>query len=266
MNNPADNFLFWGFDNYEKYISQEACMQIYDQLYTLFQYLGIFRMQNPESNEYCCLDYDLEYGIDMLARYMKLDLKFPNPLKGEYGIVSKRGIICYRAVQAIYQALLIRHHLQGNLNGKVLEIGAGSGRTAYFAKQLGIKNYTIIDLPMTIVAQSDWLGRVIGEEGIVMWGEQECDSAVNLVPCDMLDELEGSFDIIINVDSFTELNESTQEKYWSYIKDHSSTFISINHEYNQHTVKDYYERDNVFADRKLYPLRKGYLEEIVRFR
>ncbi len=54
---------------------------------------------------------------------------------------------------------------------RVLEIGAGLGRTAYYAWRAGIRHYTIVDVPLTAVAQADFLGRTLGPEALTLAGE-----------------------------------------------------------------------------------------------
>jgi hypothetical protein len=53
------------------------------------------------------------------------------------------------AIQAIYQAYRLVE--VAGRDARVVEIGDGMGRTALYAHTLGIRNYTIFDLPLTNV-------------------------------------------------------------------------------------------------------------------
>jgi hypothetical protein len=74
---------------------------------------------------------------------------WPNPFPSELGLQSRRGVIGFRAIQALYQAWRIAQIAGGKPDFKVMEIGAGLGRTAYFATLFGLKRYTIIDVPLS---------------------------------------------------------------------------------------------------------------------
>jgi hypothetical protein len=73
------------------------------------------------------------------------------------------------AIQAIYQAYRLVE--VAGRDARVVEIGGGMGRTALYAHTLGIRNYTIFDLPLTNVMQSYFLGRTLGGEAIGMYLE-----------------------------------------------------------------------------------------------
>lgn len=265
LRNPADNNILLGFDNLTK--SDQLLWWIpliYDSLIQLSALLRVIRMPNPELNQIPIID--LDDVLDKLSEKLEMDLKFPNPYPGEIGIRTKRGIIGYRAIQSLYQAYRIKEILGKNAKDtKVLEIGAGLGRTAYFAYQMGIRNYTIIDLPMTNVAQAYFLGRVLGEEYITLVGETN-NKGIKIFSVDMLNELqEEKFDLILNVDSITEMDEESQIKYWKFIQNRTKKFFSINHEANSHIVSEYYVNTDYNVRRSICPMRKGYLEEEIYF-
>jgi len=81
----------------------------------------------------------------------------------------------------------------------VLEIGPGLGYTVVYADRLGIKDYTVVDLPMTNVAQAYFIGRSVGEERIVLEGEpgQDRDDVIKIRTPTVLREQQRQFDLII---------------------------------------------------------------------
>ncbi|MFC1971189.1 putative sugar O-methyltransferase [Chloroflexota bacterium] len=179
---------------------------------------------------------------------------------------TTRGIASYRAVQSLYQAWRIRDLLREIRNPSVVEIGAGTGRTAYYAYRLGINRYTIIDLPLTCASQAHFLSRVLGVDAIRLYGETGNGIAI-LPPQAFTRELE-HFDLVVNVDSLTEMDFQIAQRYWKDIERKAPMFLSINHEFNQFTVHDLIVNSNKVCEYSscLYWMRPGYVEEIVKMR
>jgi putative sugar O-methyltransferase len=143
----------------------------------------------------------------------------------------------------------------------VLEIGAGLGRTAYFAQQFGLRDYTIIDLPMTNVAQGYFLGRTLGQETVSLYLEDR--PGVRILPPSAFLEATDRYDLVVNVDSLTEMAPDTARAYCRAIKARAGTFLSINHEHNRFTVGDLCAELGMVADsRTPYWLRRGYVDEV----
>jgi hypothetical protein len=198
---------------------------------------------------------------DQIDGALGIKLTFPNPFPGELGLSSSRGVIGFRAIQAVYQAWRIAQIADGKPNFKVMEIGAGLGRTAYFANVLGLKNYTIVDIPLTNAAQGYFLGRVLGSNAVRLSGEQT-EAQFNIVPSSEIEGSTATYDLIVNVDSWTEMAPDVAEAYWSFAKSATRSVLSINHEHNPQTVRSLYSKDpEVRATRFPYWPRRGYVEE-----
>lgn len=266
LENPVENNLFLGFGDIWPWDKKIMVRIIYDCVIQVAAYLGIVRMPNPEYSPFAS-DIWLDDVLDQIAENYGFDLKFSNPFPGELGIRTKRGILGWRAIQSLYQAIRIYELLNGKIRGaKILEIGAGLGLTASFMHQMGNRDYTIIDIPMTNVAQEYFLGRAIGEERVSFVGEEPAGD-IKILPFYMLSDLEKErYDLILNVDSITEMDETFQQNYWGYIQTHTSAFFSINHEHNPHTVRELYQATGAKVHRGICPLRRGYVEEAVYFR
>ena len=288
LRDPASNVFFWGFDAIAK--SPEGSPEphelvltrlntscdwrdlyaywICDSLIGFAEMVGARRAVYPEYE----VDRDLQtfekiLDTDELLTDIEvelgLELHFPNPFPSELGIASKRGLIGFRSVQALYQGWRIATIAKGRQNFKVLEIGAGLGRTAYFANLFGVNDYTIVDLPLTNAAQGYFLGRVLGADNVRLGGETGTAAIRVMVNADMAGHDE-TYDLVVNVDSLTEMPREVAKDYWSFIRSRSDSFLSINHEFNLHTVRELYRDDStVFATRYPYPLRRGYVEELL---
>jgi hypothetical protein len=237
---------------------------------------AIFR--NPAST-------DLFYGVDNLCESVlreiansdghgdhianllsKIDtdvsvFRFPNPFYGEIGLQTDRGLISYRAVQAIYQAIAIKKLLPEN--GGVLEIGPGMGRTVLHCHQIGITNYTTVDLPMGIVAQACFLGATIGPDAIWFTTDQSSPKGkIRILSQSDLAIANERFDLILNVDSIIETGVVESTRYARWIKQHCDTFLSINRNSPRMSlVRLLLGRSKSRA----FPLWPGYIEDVFRF-
>jgi hypothetical protein len=158
---------------------------------------------------------------------------------------SRRGIYGFRALQAIYQA-----HLLKQWPGSILEIGAGLGRTAYYAHKFGLGPYSIVDIPMTIVAQRLFLGMTQLADEVQIF--------------DTSDPLPIA-DVVLNSDSLTEMDRDTAERYVDHIKRTAKVFLSINHEANGFRVLDVGGLAKYCVSRQAYYLRPGYVVEVFHF-
>jgi hypothetical protein len=144
---------------------------------------------------------------------------------------------------------------------RVLEIGAGLGRNAYHARKFGIDQYTIVDIPNTQLAQSYYLVRIMGEHTVSFCGETD-ERPVRLRSPKWLSQTSEKFDVVINVDSLTEMGRDHALSYVKFARDKSRSFLSINHEFNAATVAQLAAEAGITAiSRAPYWPRPGYVEE-----
>jgi hypothetical protein len=287
LRDPASNVFFWGFDAiasspegepepHELTLKRLSAHTDWRELYALWlcdgllsfaEAIGARRATYPEIDVDATLVneervFDVDAVIDLIEHEIGVVLNFPNPFPNELGLRSKRGIISFRTIQALYQGWRISQLTRGN---RVLEIGAGLGRSAYFARMFGVSDYTIIDVPLTNAAQGYFLGRVIGEDNVALGGEAD-KRAVRIVPSTDLEALDDKYDLIVNVDSWTEMPVTTARIYWDFACEHRTRVLSINHEFNPRTVRELYrDHTGIHASRHPYPMRRGYVEEVISF-
>jgi SAM-dependent methyltransferase len=293
LRDPASNSHFWGFDAVCKAPAGEVephelvlrrlddqadwkrsyARWLHDALVSLAEAVGACRMFYPETTP--GYHYEL-YGepgnvdriLDEIEGALAAPIRFPNPYPGELGLLTaNRGIASFRAIQALYQAWRLRQLSHGQDDFRVLEIGAGLGRTAYFARALGISDYTIVDIPLTNAAQGYFLGRTLGSDNIVLFNEESRKHATRVLPPASLEGMTETFDVVLNVDSFTEMSLETMESYWRFCRSNAETLLSINHEINPNRVRELYLSDPaVSVSRFPYWMRRGYVEEHVRWK
>ena len=140
------------------------------------------------------------------------------------------------------------------------------GRTAYFAYQLGLRDYSTIDLPMGVVGQACFLAATLGPDKIWMIGDdpKEKNGRIQLMPGSQSLPA-GRFDLVLNVDSITEMSHAAALRYVLWMADHASRFLSINHNKNEFTASELCHQAFSIkrVDMKPYPLRDGYFEELI---
>lgn len=266
LRNPIRNNLFYGFENLTARLAKPRdanwCERVrqrcYDTLLRVAEAVGVVRLEYPEAPKTTQAP-EPEAILEALDGAFGFRIQFPNPFPDETGLATSRGIPSFRAIQALYQAYRI-HALVGP-DARVVEIGAGLGRTAFFARQFGIQDYTIIDIPLTCVAQGYFLGRALGEDAVSLFGEGRGGIRI-LPPAAFLDAAD-RYDLAVNVDSLTEMTRDTAQAYCQAIQARAGKFLSINHEYNAFTVREVCASLGLrAAARTPYWLRRGYVDEI----
>jgi hypothetical protein len=281
LSDPGQTNLFYGMDNlfreevqrmkkWSTETFQKMSKEVCDGLIRLGEATGAVRVWRPEGGGTQYNGYpegewtgsaDLESTLAAIEKKIGATIEFPNPFPGEFGVQTSRGIASYRAVQAIYQAWRLQI-LSRSYGTKVLEIGGGLGRTAYYAHRFGLTNYTSVDLPLTGVAQALFLGQTLGPDAVSLAGEEYRAGQVRVAPPSWL--LSGSerFDIALNVDSMTEMAQADAIAYAEVIARRSEVLISINHEVNPDKVEDLAPLARLQSMRFPYWMRKGYVEEL----
>ena len=277
LENPAETYLYYGIDNLYPEVLKRADevsvtlnKTVTDLLVKLADAVGATRYWNPAGgsmfkNREPKEILNNEQLLDAIENVLGAKLRFASPFPGELGLVTGRGRITFRAIQALYQAHRLKTVSMKD-SPKCLEIGGGSGRTAYFAKMLGVTNYTIVDLPMTLVAQAAFLSATVGPEAIWLDGEDDIDSTgrIRLVPPSFVEKTNEKYDAVLNVDSFTEMDRAHAQGYVDFAAKHADALISINHEANDFTVGELFSTPACI--RSPYWLRAGYIEELYIFR
>jgi hypothetical protein len=268
LRDPMSNNLFYGFDTLaQKYGSLGEGWTIlqgqlcYDSLLTLAEAVGTVNLEYPEGTLRTEIP-DVEVLLSGLDNAFGFRIEFPNFYNGEVGLETSRGIASYRYFQSLYQAWRIAKFAPG---GKVLEIGGGLGRTAYYANKFGITDYTIVDIPLTGVSQAYFLFLT----GIpVRLYRESTGAGVRIVPPSVFYESDERYDMIVNVDSFTEMAAETAARYFDESSRRTEMLLSINHEFNQHRIFDLIQNHPavLHATREPYWLRRGYVHEMISFK
>lgn len=276
LRDPVSCDMFYGFDSLSKSLRQGgqriedkyAPMGSLDTLVCLAEAIGARRLDYPENYTWKIAKFDVEDIIRELDQAFRFKFDVPNIYPQEYGLLTSRGVISYRVPQAMYQAWKIRQLTKGMSNPRVVEIGGGLGRTAYYAHQFDVKDYTIVDIPISSLAQGYFLGRTLGDEGIALHGDGDFanrNDAVKIISPEDFLKGTGDYDLVVNVDSLTEIGWDAAKAYWDKIETCTGMMLSINHEQNDTKIIDLLKGSMhvTSSTRSPYWLRRGYVEEII---
>ncbi|WP_158807325.1 putative sugar O-methyltransferase [Beijerinckia sp. L45] len=261
LQDPGSTYLLFGLDeSFTSDMMQFGQANDFDKLVRLSEALGCRRTFNPDTSDFLKNETppraaNVDHEVDRICKAIGLsaDAKFAAPFRGTCGISTKRGLLDQRTIQALYQA----HRVRALGGSTVLEIGAGVGRTAFYALALGATSYSIVDIPLTMVCQALFLGAAIGEGNVRLAGEADAGQKVQLFATDSLPE--GPYDMVLNADSLSEMAVEQAKTYVEYIRRVSPLLLSINHEANPFTVASLLPPT---VHRHPYWLRKGYVEEM----
>ena len=270
LRSPRDYNLLYGFETLYKEYSEGAARnplharqtgaRLKDQLVRLSEAIGMFRVENPEGRGPGPENPRLTVSelIAALDRALGFPLDVPSVYAGLEGLPRPGGVLTNRMIEAAYCASRVKRLA----SGAVLEIGGGVGFLAYYIHRLKL-DITIVDLPMTNVAQGYFLMRTLGEEAVVLEGEPPRPGAINVLTPAHLDSAP-RYDLVVNVDSLTEVGRGGAEDYLRWIMKSSRRFLSVNHEANTFTVNELLkEFPEATVERFPYRMRNGYVEEII---
>ena len=272
LRHPDKTDLLYGFDNLNlnfvlrrQPADAEAMRGLNHRLLVnLCAALGSLPRFNPEQPRPDS-PVSLEQIFEWLDSTCGFRLEFPILSANELGLSTSRGLVTERAVQAVYQNFRTSLFCRDIEAPRILEIGAGLGRTAYYSWRKGLRDYTIVDIPMTAVAQAYFLGRFLGEDCIKLYGETSGGS-IRILPPQAFFDSQDHYDVAVNVDSMTEMAREVAQKYVTNIEDRAGMLLSVNHESNPFTVRDLLSGPaRRVTQRNLYWMREGYVEEIVDF-
>lgn len=275
--NPSETDVFCGFEDDMRQEPKRAVLQddfaqslhaarSYDSLIRLAEATGILRLENievPHDQRPRCPG--VEEVINLLDKALGGEIEFPNPYAGEYGLATSRGVAGYRTIQALYEAWLVKTELARSDGSRVVEIGAGLGRSIFHAFRMGVADYTAVDLPFTALSQAHFLAATLGPDKIALFGEEDQHKPIKIIPPSAFFASSDRYDVAVNFDSLSEIDPSMAKLYATEITQRCKTFISVNHEFNPVRVCELFKQINepfFQVSRHPYWMRKGYVEEI----
>ena len=277
LRDPSRTDLFYGFDNMCATLAAAAAVnkgelakQAEELLVRVAQAIGVYPLPNkyfvagdaPRSRASVEAP-GLEDTLKLLDAALGIRVEFANPFPGEFGAATSRGIASYRAIQALYQAWRMSQLCGDLAASRIVEIGAGLGRTACYAWQLGLRDLTIIDIALSGVAQAYFLGRVLGADAVRLYGE-EPGAGIRILPPSAFLEASDHYDLLINIDSWTEMPKETARQYLRSALARCAMIWSVNHEAARFTVRELFAETTIRPVARFpYWLRDNYADEFL---
>lgn len=301
LNNPATSMLLHGFDfptaQSIKNIGNPMWLLHYrnlceGSLRRMAEALAVIPMVYPEaygitSDTQSNTVISVSTLLERIESKLSIQVTFPNGYENALGLYTERGVASFRAIQSLFQAFrisqivgpLVRENGENQVGEPtILEIGGGTGRTAFYAFKMGFRNYTIVDLPLTGIVQAYFLSKSLGLEHLSLDGEKRLPYGVHLLsPPALFKESATSkaadsafldrvdYDVIVNFDSLVEMSREDALRYMEFIINNGKIFFSVNRESKSFTARGLLDHFQVDAVRNPYWLRQGYAEEIAYF-
>jgi hypothetical protein len=270
--NFGDSYVWFGgittcIDGYNKNLNPtHIALTYFDKLVCLAEYLGVLQYENPECGPWGeNLRFDPNIVIEKIQQSLGISISPPMGAIHTDGLDTSFGLFHYRHINSLYSAIRLKELNENNL--PCLEFGGGLGITAMYASQLGIKNYTMLDLPITCLLAGNYLLNTLGMDSVSLYGEEQKNSQIKILPYwECLTLPQKSIHSTLNQDSFPEIADNLLKKYLEVInRVTTDNFISINHEtFYPRTVNNFVSEWTQFKKiyRSKYWMREGYIEEL----
>ena len=253
-----------------------AVLPFHDMLASLAQYLAVIP---GECAEYGSDGDAMGATSDELVEKIETALGFsivPETIfEGIFGLLIRDRILHGRDIQALYAALRAIE-ASALARPRVCEVGGGFGKVAYYAWMLGVRRYSIVDLPTVAAMQYFYLRRALPEVDVRFCHPDAIRSDRYGIDLFFASHMQSGVylpsDIVLNCDSFPELGTNICRKYFSLVWNWAPLLLSINQESNKE-IRGPSDRQVIVGD--LLPefgftrryrfrswVRKGYVEEL----
>ena len=159
--------------------------------------------------------------------------------------------VCMDYLQAVFELGFISREVALD-NARILEIGAGYGRTCHsLMSNHDVAEYCIVDLDNALLLSRAYLERVLDEERF---------SRIRFVPAEDIEEaLQGRrYDLCVNIDSFAEMNHDTVRHYLALVDAHCA-HLYVNNPVGKYLPEGPVEDEEVVR----YALSTGPLREVI---
>ena len=139
-----------------------------------------------------------------------------NPISVKFN----NSVVCLDYLQALFEMKFISKKLKLN-DKKILEIGAGYGRTCHaIISNYNIQSYHIVDLENCLNLSKRYLQKVLTRKQF---------SKITFLSNNEMPEMQNyQFDLSINIDSFAEMDKKVVLNYLKYINNHCRYFYVKN--------------------------------------
>lgn len=246
-----------------------------DKLICLAEAIGVLPIEHPEHGRWGENIYEhADLVVSKIEKELGIPLAVPAGAVFTSGLKTEHGVLHYRHLNAIYTAHLVTSLAQ--TDAAIAEYGGGLGTVALYARRMGIRSYTLFDLPITNLFAGHFLISAIGSDAVSLFGKEPRSDTIQILPYwTCTDVAADSFELSLNQDSFPEVDAKLVDRFLKEIlRTTQAIFLSINHE-AQSDMTETERQLNISAilknapgysrlSRKKYWLREGYAEEVYR--
>lgn len=245
-----------------------------DRLIALAEALGLLPYENPEQGRWGENIYlDPTEVAKKIQNYLGVDV-CPPLVCGYFGVPVGNSVLFIKSSEHLYTGWRLNNLCNEHSDGGVCEIGGGYGGVAYYAYRLGVRKYSLFDLPQINVLQGYYLGMSLPDAPLVLYGEPHKPQGIHVMPYWQLKrEPSHGFAVALNQDSFPEIQPGAVKDYLDEIRRVvKGVFLSINQEAQAACQLDIYQNHvpSLVAQaggfRRLgrfpYWMRSGYVEEM----
>lgn len=234
-----------------------------DRLMAVAEAIGVLPYENPEQGRWGVNLYlDPAAVLRDISETLGADVT-PRQIMGYYGARVGDSLFFARSADHLYCAWRCL-----GFGRRITEIGAGLAGVGDYAMRLGASSYRIYDLPVLNALQ----GYALIRAGHVVSLLGEPDAAVAVRPWWHFDDAP-TCDVVLNQDSFPEIDASFVISYLRRIAQVARYFVSINQESAapatadgspQHIVSTLVSQTRGLRRRHRAPywIRRGYVEEV----
>ena len=238
----------------------------FDKLVSIAEYLGIITVEINESSEGNGknLGLDVNTLVAQIENELGISINPPVGVTPIIGIATNGVAINYRHLLGLYGAMRLSDLAKER--DAILEIGGGLGLTALYARRMGFKDYTLLDLPLSCLFAGHYLINSLGGSNVGLYGEKLSKSQIKILPYWEIKNLpSNAYGLSINQDGFPEMADNLIFEYLHQIKRITiGSFLSLNCErVNPRTVHNFVKTSGGF--KKIYRaksfIREGFVEE-----
>jgi hypothetical protein len=247
------------------------------RLEAILEAQGYKSILNPEQGRWEGIsERELESGLNNLENDLGFSLSLPNIFAGLFEISLGANRFNQVDLMSLSSALTVRKVMSADSLRRIVEIGGGSGRFAYYCLKLGLGPINIIDLPHVLILQYWYLSKALPASKIrFMHSSDSSNADILLVPNSQMRSIDSKqIELVFNQDSFAEMPLDVVNQYLDWIAFNKSSLIfSINHESKPYLSHGSEQQINVFEvlsldsrfkliSRELDWVRRGYVKSI----
>jgi hypothetical protein len=242
--NDAGHGFFQGRVTYAAALADVSAQRgrlcwIVDSICGVAEALGLLPVMCPEQSGWDRAPmFHVSELIAQVEHVLGAQISVPDVCAGLLGLSVDNRVFHIRSACGAFVAWRLKEWLQQQEKKtlsecRICEIGPGIGLVPYFLRAFGATAISVFDLPELNVMQAYFLAQALPGYPLTLFGESEPrdDIAIRILPDFAFSDFDDAgFDIVLNQDSFPEIERETVLRYLRRIAKTSHYLLSINQE------------------------------------